>query len=76
MAAVASLAAGFVAALVSPAPGAHAAEPTDRLASLPVSGELLEEVAGSSAQTVTQTAASAARTAAGAAQTGTAAAGK
>ncbi|MFI0978813.1 hypothetical protein ACH4SP_17655 [Streptomyces sp. NPDC021093] len=60
MAAVASLAAGFVAALVSPAPGAHAAEPADQLGSLPVSGELFDEVTGSTTQTVTQTAAQAA----------------
>ncbi|MFJ6698608.1 hypothetical protein ACIQM4_21385 [Streptomyces sp. NPDC091272] len=56
MAAVASLAAGFVAALVSPTPGAHAAEPADQLGSLPVSGELLDEVTESATDTVAQTA--------------------
>ncbi|WP_433548130.1 hypothetical protein ACQPZG_25970 [Streptomyces sp. CA-294286] len=54
MAAVASLAAGFVAAMVSPAPGAHAATPADQLGSLPVSGELLDEVAVSATETVTE----------------------
>ncbi|MFI5807092.1 hypothetical protein [Streptomyces sp. NPDC051561] len=52
MAAAASLAAGFLAALVSPAPGAHAAEPADQLGSLPVSGELLDEVTGTATDTV------------------------
>jgi hypothetical protein len=59
MAAAASLAAGFLAALVSPAPGAHAAEAADPIGSLPVSAELLEEVAGTATQTVTDTAAQA-----------------
>ncbi|GHH35030.1 hypothetical protein [Streptomyces candidus] len=53
MAAVASLAAGFVAAMVSPAPGAHAAAPADQLGSLPVSGELLDEVADTATDAVT-----------------------
>ncbi|MGW7414261.1 hypothetical protein [Streptomyces sp. NPDC054863] len=60
MAAVASLAAGFVAALVSPAPGAHAAEPTDRIGPVPVSGELLDEVRDTATHDVTRTAALAA----------------
>lgn len=59
MAAVASLAAGFVAALVSPAPGAHAGDAADQLSSLPVSGELLDEVTHSTTRTVTETAADA-----------------
>jgi hypothetical protein len=56
MAAVASLAAGFVAAMVSPAPGAHAAEPADQLGSLPVSAELLDEVTDTATRTVTDSA--------------------
>jgi hypothetical protein len=59
MAAAASLAAGFLAALVSPAPGAHAAEPADQLSPLPVSGELLDEVAETATGTVTSTASNA-----------------
>ncbi|MFD3515141.1 hypothetical protein [Streptomyces sp. NPDC058657] len=63
MAAAASLAAGFLAALVSPTPGAHAAEPTDQLGSLPVSGELLDEVTDSATEAVTTSAVQAAQAA-------------
>ncbi|MFF0743472.1 hypothetical protein ACFYVL_24060 [Streptomyces sp. NPDC004111] len=63
MAAAASLAAGFLAALVSPAPGAHAEEAPDQLGSLPVSGQLLDDVSGTATQTVTSSAAQAAQAA-------------
>ncbi len=65
MAAAASLAAGFVAALVSPAPGAHAAEPADQLSQLPVSGALLDEVTETATGTVTGNAANTSQTATG-----------